>query len=127
MKKYTIAIDLDCTLCESIRRYRPDDILKVKPFKDKIEIVKKLKERGHTIIIFTRRGILEKGRELTIKWLKKYNVPYDELITEKPHFDLLWDDRAFSAYQSNITHKNIEIQAEYINKQMQKNKFKNNE
>lgn len=122
--KYTIAIDLDSTICQSIRRNRPDDILKVKPFNDKIEIVKNLKKRGHTIIIFTRRGILEKGRELTIEWLKKYKVPYDELITEKPHFDLLWDDRAFSPYQSGITYQVIERYAEFIHEQMQKSKIK---
>jgi len=122
--KYTIAIDLDCTLCQSIRRNKPEDILKVKPFNDKVEIVKNLKKRGHTIVIFTRRGILEKGRELTIEWLKKYKIPYDKLITEKPHFDLLWDDRAFSAYQSGITYQSIEIHAKFINEQMQKNKIK---
>lgn len=122
--KYTIAIDLDCTLCQSIRRNKPDDILKVKPFNDKIEIVKNLKKRGHSIVIFTRRGILENGRELTIEWLKKYKIPYDELITDKPHFDLLLDDRAFSIYNSNITAELIEEKTRFIKLQMKKNTIK---
>ena len=70
--KYTIAFDLDNTLCESIRRWHPEDILKVKPKKELIQIVKELKKRGHKIVIFTRRGNLRNGRKLTIQWLKKY-------------------------------------------------------
>ena len=123
-KNYTkvIAFDLDNTLCQSIRRNHPEDILKVKPkecssnnnYKYWIDILKKLKKKGYKIIIFTRRGCLKNGRKLTIKWLKNYNIPYDKLITEKPHFDILIDDRVFSSYTGFVTPKIIESKIRFI-------------
>ena len=92
--KYDIAFDLYNTLCTSIRKNHPEDILKVQPKRKMLHILKELKSKGHRIIIFTRRDACGRGgRALTIKWLDKHNVPYDELITEKPHFDILIDDR----------------------------------
>ena len=97
--KYIIAFDLDNTLCNSIRRYHPEDILKVKPRKNLIKTLKELKKRGYKIMIFTRRGNIKNGRKLTIQWLKKYNIPYDILITKKPHYEMLIDDRVCSVHQ----------------------------
>ena len=95
-----IAWDMDNTLCNSIRRWHPEDILKVKPRKKLIKTLKELKKRGYKIIIFTRRDSCGKNaRKLTIRWLKKYNIPYDKLITKKPHYDILIDDRACSVHQ----------------------------
>ena len=44
----------------------------------------------HEVILFTARH--EEDREVTVEWLKKYNVPYRTLILGKPHFDLYIDD-----------------------------------
>lgn len=100
--KYTFAFDLDGVLCQHIRNNHPEDILKVKPIAKWVNVLKELKKKKHEIVIFTRRGILEKGRELTEQWLKKNNIPYDKLITDKIHFDLLIDDRAYEIYRSGI-------------------------
>ncbi len=88
MKK--IVIDLDKTItCGHDKDYE-----KVKP---NLEIIKKLnsyKDKGFSIIIYTSRNMrtysnnVEKIKLNTlpkiIKWLKKYNVPYDEIIIGKP-------------------------------------------
>ena len=132
MKVLTFAFDLDNTLCTSIRRYHPEDILKVKPKKifgklDKtfIDIVKELKVRGHKIVIFTRRNACGgNARNLTKKWLKMYNVPYDKLITNKPHYDLFIGDRTYSIYQSFITSQIIEGQAKFANRENKKHCYK---
>ena len=113
--------DLDNTLCTSVRRDHPEDILRVKPLSDNIKIVRELKKKGHKITIFTRRGELKRGRQLTKKWLKEYKVPYDKLITKKPKYDLIIDDRAISIYKSNLTAGKIERQAIGAMKKVDKN------
>jgi uncharacterized HAD superfamily protein len=44
----------------------------------------------HEVVLFSARH--EEDREVTVEWLKKYNVPYRKLILGKPHFDLYIDD-----------------------------------
>ena len=124
--KYDIAIDLDNTLCTSIRRNHSEDILRVKPKKKMLKILLDLKERGHKIIIFTRRNACGKNaRNLTKKWLKKYKIPYDKLITNKPHFDILIDDRGFNPYQGGIINfRRIEIECDEIWKLMRNNIYR---
>jgi len=126
MKKYTIAFDLDNTICTSIRRYHPEDILKVKPRKKMLKIIKELKDRGHKIVIFTRRDACGKNaRELTKQWLEKYKIPYDKLITEKPHFDILIDDRCFNPHQSGfLNYRTVEIEADFICNHFKKHTYK---
>ena len=124
MKKRTIAFDLDATICNSIRRFHPEDILKVKPYPKMIEIMKKLKARGHTVIIFTRRGCLKQGRILTKKWIKLHNIPCDKLITSKPSYDLLICDRTMSPFEGWISTGTIESQIELIYEQMKKKTYK---
>ena len=127
MNKFTIAWDMDNTICTSIRRNHPEDILKVKPRKKIIKIIKELKKRGHKIIIFTRRNACGKNaRQLTIQWLKKYNIPYDNLITEKPHFDLLMDDRGLSIHKPGLNANTIEIQADFVRRNIKKHTYKPN-
>jgi len=51
-----------------------------------------LKQRGYTIVLHSAR--YEEDREVTEAWLKKNNVPYDELILGKPQAELYVDDKA---------------------------------
>lgn len=133
MKENAIAFDMDNTLCTSIRRFHPEDILKVKPKKCTsntkyeywIDILNELKRKGYYIIIFTRRNACGKNaRNLTKKWLKKYNVKYDKLITNKPHYNLFIGDRLFSAYQGFITPEIIEGYLKFVNKDIKKHTYK---
>lgn len=87
----TLLIDLDGTL--TIDEENVDYIDK-KPNFDLIQTLKEYKKQGFKINIFTSRnmrtfnGELEKIKTHTlpiiISWLKKHNVPYDEIIIGKP-------------------------------------------
>ena len=128
MKKiiYTIAFDLDNTLCISIRKNHPEDILKLKPIKKILNIIKELKKHGHEIVIFTSRDTCDKNaRKLTEQWLKKYKIPYNKLITNKPHYDILIDDRVFNPHQSSfINSRRIELECKWIRKNIIKNTYR---
>jgi capsule biosynthesis phosphatase len=83
------------------------DYTTVKPKKENIDIVKKLKLLGHYIIIHTARrmrthngdvkAVEHEIKDLTIKTLKEFDIPYDELYFGKPYADLYIDDLAFNA------------------------------
>lgn len=124
--KYTIGFDMDNTICTSIRRNHPEDILKVKPRENVIKIMRELKNKGHEILIFTRRNACGKNaRKLTIQWLRKHDIPYDKLITNKPHFDILIDDRAYNPHQSNfINSKGIEVECQIIRENFKKHTYR---
>ena len=88
----TYAFDLDGTLCTlTDGKYEIAE-----PFADRISHVNKLFEEGHTILIFTARGATSKRdlRDFTLGQLSVWGVKFHELITGKPHFDLLIDDKA---------------------------------
>lgn len=57
----------------------------VTPKKDAIEILRKLKNDRHEIIYITSRNNMDtefSAYDITMNWMKKYDVPYDEVITE---------------------------------------------
>lgn len=97
-----IVIDLDGTICEI--KKEGQSYADVKPLPRAIESIKRLKAMGHYIIIYTARhmktcgGNVEEVKrrigEITCAWLKRYEVPYDELIFGKPYGDLYIDDLA---------------------------------
>ena len=123
--KYVIAFDIDNTICTSIRRFHPEDILKVKPREKMVKIMRELKKKGHEILIFTRRNACGKNaRKLTIQWLRKHDIPYDKLITNKPHFNILVDDRAFSPHRGDLTSNIIEGYMRFIYKDFKKHTYK---
>lgn len=53
--------------------------------------LRKLKQDGFSIIIWTSRQITDNLR----KWLSDYNIPYDEIIS-KPDCSIFIDDRALT-------------------------------
>ena len=89
MKKLTIAIDLDGTICTEERTF---DKSLAEPLPGSIEKLQKLHKEGHTIIIWTARG-WDQFR-MTEHWLQKYSIPFDALLMGKPIVDLWIDDRA---------------------------------
>jgi capsule biosynthesis phosphatase len=97
-----IVIDLDGTLC-SIRKH-DETYADVSPINEAIEAVRKLKGDGHTIIIYTARHmktcnantglVVARIGRITLEWLERYGVPYDEIYFGKPWGDLYIDDGA---------------------------------
>ena len=94
MQLKTYAFDLDGTLCTlTDGKYEAAE-----PFMGRIRHVNNLFDEGHTILIFTARGATSKRdlRALTMDQLSAWGVKFHELITGKPHFDVLIDDKAIS-------------------------------
>jgi len=82
--------DLDGTICT---KTSDGDYHLAKPYKMMIDIIKRLVEEGHRIIIYTARGMYSKTdrRDFTIKQLNEWGVPYHELHS-KPGGDIYIDD-----------------------------------
>lgn len=96
-----IAIDLDGTICEI---KKPDETYAdVKPKPGAIEKMKEWKKKGHYIIIETARHmktcdgsvdkVITRIGKITLNWLEKYEIPYDEIHFGKPNVDVYIDDR----------------------------------
>lgn len=79
-----------------------NDYSSVEPIPETINYLRKLKEKGHTIIIYTARRMRTHhgnvGRviadigETTLKTLEKFNIPYDEIYFGKPYSHFYIDD-----------------------------------
>ena len=100
-----LIIDLDGTICTEEKTFSRS---LAKPKTDAVESMKNLKDQGHTIIIYTARSWNE--YEMTSEWLKKNNIPFDQLFMGKPIGDYCIDDRAirFTTWKEifkNITNK----------------------
>lgn len=95
MTKYFI--DLDNTLCKT----QNGDYENSVPITERIEEVKRLFDAGHLIIIWTARGSKSgiDWRELTLKQLDQWSVPYHELRMGKPDYDVYIDDKSYNVHQ----------------------------
>jgi capsule biosynthesis phosphatase len=98
-----ICIDLDGVIAEL--RKENESYSEVKPIKGAVEKIRKLKEAGHYIIIYTSRHMktcdgnvgkaIAKIGKITLDWLEKYNIPYDEIVFGKPWADIYIDDNGY--------------------------------
>jgi len=99
----TIVMDLDNTITVESDAPYPEKI----PNYEVIEACRKYHDLGYKIIIHTARNmrtykgdidtIMSITYPIIIDWLKKYNVPYDEVIVGKPwcgHNGFYVDDKA---------------------------------
>lgn len=88
----SVIFDIDGTICP-IKKVDEnyEDLI---PYNNMIEKIKELKNEGFKIILFTSRNmrtfnndiikINKYTRPILESWLKKWNIPYDELIIGKP-------------------------------------------
>jgi capsule biosynthesis phosphatase len=77
----------------------------VLPVAGAVEKIKKLKQAGHYIIIFTARHmktcngnvsmVIARQGKITLDWLAKHEIPFDEIHFGKPWADVYIDDNAF--------------------------------
>jgi len=97
-----ICIDLDGTICDLKEEGQTyGDVL---PKPGAINRIQEFRKEGHYIIIFTARHsktcngnpglILARQGLTTLEWLKKYDIPYDEIHFGKPFADIYIDDNA---------------------------------
>ena len=91
-----IYVDIDETICnnEEDRNYA-----NAVPIPANIKKINKLYQQGHKVVYWTARGATTgiDWREVTERQLKTWGANYSSLeIGNKPYFDLLIDDKAFS-------------------------------
>lgn len=91
-KKYFI--DLDNTLCFT----QDNDYYNSKPIEERIRYINQLKDEGNFITIWTARGSSTgiDHEELTIKQLNEWGIKYDNLLMQKPSYDIYIDDKSFN-------------------------------
>lgn len=97
-----IVIDLDGTVCPI--KKKDQQYSELEPFDGAIQKITELRKAGHYIIIQTARNmatqegnlgkVMKSIGKVTMDWLAKYDVPYDELYFGKPNAHLYIDDRA---------------------------------
>lgn len=90
--KGTLVVDLDGTLCPIKRA--DEKYEELKPYDNVVEKLKEYKKEGFRILIFTARqmrthegnlGLINvHTSRMTMNWLDKWNIPYDEIIFGKP-------------------------------------------
>ena len=89
--KQVLVVDIDGTLCGEVHLPKQDEIpnyAESTPFTRQIQTLVKLSER-YFIVLWTAR--YEADREVTERWLKENNVPYDRLILGKKPYDMFID------------------------------------
>jgi capsule biosynthesis phosphatase len=97
-----IVIDLDGTICPI--KKKEESYADLEPFPDAKEKIKELREAGHYIIIQTARNmqtcnscvgkVIKNVGKITLEWLDKYGIEYDEIYFGKPNGEIYIDDRA---------------------------------
>lgn len=86
-----LVIDIDGTICTEEKQFSR---ALARPLTGAVEALKTLKKHGNTIILYSARTWSE--YEITVDWLKKNEIPYDQLILGKPQGDYWIDDRAIA-------------------------------
>jgi len=111
-----IVIDLDGVICEL---KKPNETyLEVKPNKDLISKMREWKKNGHYLIIYTGRHmrtcngnvaeVTKKIGPITSEWLKKWDVPFDEIHYGKPYGDVYIDDLGITFSSTKQLEKKME-------------------
>ncbi|MGD8779524.1 MAG: HAD hydrolase family protein [Ignavibacteria bacterium] len=107
-----ISIDLDGTICEIKKENQSySDVL---PKEGAIEKITQLKQEGHYIIIHTSRHmkscngdvgkVIARVGKITMDWLTRNKIPFDEIHFGKPNADIYIDDRGYKFEKwSNIS------------------------
>ena len=88
----TLIFDIDSTICPAKKEYEKYENLI--PYQEMIDKMWQYKESGFKIVLFTSRNmrtydgdlskILKYTKPLLESWLKKWNIPYDDVIYGKP-------------------------------------------
>lgn len=98
-----IVIDLDGTICPI--KKKDQQYADLVPLPGAVARVQALKDAGHYIIISTARNmatqesnvgkVMKNIGKVTLDWLEKYHIAYDEIYFGKPNAHIYIDDRAF--------------------------------
>jgi capsule biosynthesis phosphatase len=99
----TICVDLDGVVANF--KTEGQTYADVQPLPGAVEKMRLLKAHGHRIILYSARHmktcqgnvglVLARVGGITLDWLKRHEVPYDEIYFGKPWADVYIDDNAF--------------------------------
>ena len=97
-----IALDLDGVICPV--KTPEESYGSLEPLPGAVERIRELRREGHYIIITTARNmatcesnlgrVLRNVGQITLEWLERYGVEYDEIYFGKPNAEVYIDDRA---------------------------------
>ncbi|MBN1894314.1 capsular biosynthesis protein [bacterium] len=115
-----IAIDLDGTICPI--KQPNQNYSDLVPLPGAVERLRDLRAKGHYIIILTARNmatcqsnlgkVMKNVGRITLGWLEKYGVEYDEIYFGKPNAEVYIDDRAIRFQDwAHMTDELLENQA----------------
>ena len=95
-----IYVDVDNTITETTGM----DYQNAKPIYEKIEIINKLYDSGHTITYWTARGSVSgiDFYDLTKTQLENWGAKYHNFMVGKPPFDILIDDKTINKIDENL-------------------------
>jgi hydroxymethylpyrimidine pyrophosphatase-like HAD family hydrolase len=87
-------VDIDGTIC----RTNGSEYVNSTPIKERIAVINRLYDEGHTVIYWTARGMASgtDHLELTSKQLVEWGCKFHELKMKKPSYDVWIDDKALS-------------------------------
>lgn len=104
-EKLTFIVDIDGTLCPIKKKDEKYEDLR--PYTAIVDKIREYKNEGAKIVLFTSRnmnsyqgniGLINANTaKILLKWLEKWEIPYDEIIYGKPwpgHEGFYVDDRA---------------------------------
>ncbi len=96
MPKYqpTVALDFDGVIHAYISGWQGMTVIPDKPVIGVKQALEILKLEGYKVIIYSTRGSTPQGRKAMQKWLKKWRIKVDGIVTEKPPCVCYVDDRA---------------------------------
>jgi capsule biosynthesis phosphatase len=102
LRAVRICIDLDGVICAL--REPGQSYAELEPVPGAVDHVRSLRAAGHYVIIQTARHmkscdgnigqVLAKQGLVTLQWLERHGVEYDEIHFGKPHADVYLDDNA---------------------------------
>lgn len=91
----TYCFDIDGTLCTNTE----GDYEDAQPFADRIQVVNRLYDDGHQVLLLTARGSTTgiDWRDVTEKQMADWGVRYHQLYLTKPSAHIYIDDKAFNS------------------------------
>lgn len=115
-----IVVDLDGTICPI--KQPGQTYAELEPLPDAAKRLRELRAAGHYVIIMTARNmatcqsnlgmVLKNVGKITLDWLARYEIEYDEIHFGKPNAHVYIDDRGirFSSW-NEITDELLETKA----------------
>ncbi|QQM13816.1 hypothetical protein CPT_Morttis_079 [Acinetobacter phage Morttis] len=111
-KQFCFDVDNTITLWDDSRDYE-----NFKPDLEMVSMINELYDQGHHITLFTARGMTSVGSDAIsraivpalVKNLEKIKLKYHQLLTHKPVYDWIIDDKALNPQEFKDAFRNNEL------------------